>query len=553
MNIVSTSLTVETILKDGKIYIVPIFQRSYSWAKEHISDFWLDLTDLTNAERKEDYYFIGSMVFIPHEEKNRIKILDGQQRFATILLFLAALRDVLKQSTITEASIWVDDIDRIIYTRDTPSRVKNPKLILNREDSIFFEDVVVRGNITECKYRSHELIKKAYEFFKEEISKKVDKDKEKFIESILDVIMHRLSMIKIDIDSDENANMLFETLNDRGLELSVADLAKNYIFSMAGPNLESIVQLWKEMVDQVGDYNVSKFLRHFWLSSFGLAKKEELYKKLKNKVQKDKVKDFMQQLSGEATIYANLNNPSHEFWEDLAIEDIIGDLNILKVEQVYILLLALYERFYNHNKRDIFNKLLRALTKFVFRYNTVCGIDPKPLETEYSKLAIAVRKGEIDKTGIIKKLEELSPPKEQFIASFKDMEAKNKKVAKYILLSLNNYLLEKEGKKELGIDINKVNLEHIIPLHPDEECKKFFKENNIENEKLIYRLGNMTILSKEYNKKIGNKFFDKKKEMYKKSELPLNKLLQGFTKFGHDEVEERQKQLGEIAEELWRN
>ena len=101
--------------------------------------------------------------------------------------------------------------------------------------------------------------------------------------------------------------------------------------------------------------------------------------------------------------------------------------------------------------------------------------------------------------------------------------------------------------------MNEVNLEHIIPLHPDEEWKEFFKENNIEKEKLIYRLGNTTILSKEYNKKIANKFFDKKKEMYKKSKLPLNKLLQEFTKFGHDEVERRQKQMGEIAEELWRN
>jgi len=551
MNISSTSLAVETMLKDGKIYAVPIFQRSYSWEREHISDFWLDLADLTSAERKEDYYFIGSMVFIPHEEKNKIKILDGQQRFATILLFLSALRDILKQSIITDASVWVDDIDRIIYTRDTPSRAKNPKLILNREDRIFFEDVTVRGNITECKYHSHELIKNAYNFFKEEITKNIAKDKEKFIESILDVIMHRLLMIKIDIDSDENANMLFETLNDRGLELSVADLAKNYIFSMAGANLESVVQLWKEMVDEVGDHNVSQFLRHFWLSSFGLVRKEELYKKLKNEVKKDKVKDFMQQLSEEATIYANLNNPSHEFWEDPDIENMIGDLNTLKVEQVYILLLALYGKFYGD--KNLFERLLRILINFVFRYNTVCGLDPKHLESEYSKFAIAVRKGKINKTEIIKKLEKLSPAKEQFIASFKDMEVKNKKVAKYILLSLNNYLLEEEGKKELKVNMNEVNLEHIIPLHPDEEWKEFFKENNIEKEKLIYRLGNTTILSKEYNKKIANKFFDKKKEMYKKSKLPLNKLLQEFTKFGHDEVERRQKQMGEIAEELWRN
>jgi uncharacterized protein with ParB-like and HNH nuclease domain len=554
MNISSTSLSVGAILKDGKIYTVPIFQRSYSWEREQISDFWLDLMDLTSAERKEDYYFIGSMVFTPHEEKNKIKILDGQQRFATILLFLSALRDVLKQSTIDVAGEWIDEIDRIIYTRDTPSLTKNPKLVLNREDSTFFENVVINGNIPECKYHSHELIKNAYEFFKEKIREKVEKDKKEFIKDILDVIMNRLCMIKIDVDSDENANMLFETLNDRGLELSVADLVKNYIFSLAGPNLDSVVQLWKDMIDQVGDYNVSKFLRHFWLSSFGLVKKEELYKKLKNEVKKDNVKDFMQQLSEEASIYANLNNPTHEFWEDSEIEDMIEELNTLKVEQVHILLLALYKRFYTHNKKDIFKKLLRALINFVFRYNTICGLDPKPLETEYSKLAITTRKDKIiNERDVLKKINELSPSKEQFISSFMNLEVKNKKLAKYILLKLNNYLFKKQEKKEIAVDINKVSLEHIIPLNPDEEWKKFFKENNIDAEEWIYKIGNMTILLKEYNKKMANKFFDKKREIYKKSDLPLNDSLKKYEKFGIDEVKERQQKMAEIAEELWKN
>jgi len=551
MDISSTSLTVGTILKDGKIYTVPIFQRSYSWEREQISDFWLDLTDLTSAERKKDYYFIGSMVFTPHEEKNKKIILDGQQRFATILLFLAALRDILKQSTIDVAVEWIDEIDRIIYTRDTPSLKKNPKLELNREDKIFFENVVINGNITECKYHSHELIKNAYEFFKERIMEKVEKDKKGFIEDILDVIMHRLSMIKIDVDSDENANMLFETLNDRGLELSVADLAKNYIFSIAGPNLDSVVQFWKEIIDQVGDYNISKFLRHFWISSFGLVKKEELYKKLKSEVKKNNVKDFMQKLSEEASIYANLNNPTHEFWEDSEIESMIEELNTLKVEQVYILLLALYEKFYS--ERDIFKKLLHALINFVFRYNTVGGLDPKPLETEYSKLAIMTRKNKINKTEIMKKINDISPSKEQFISSFRNLEVKNKKLAKYILLKLNNYLFKKQGEKEIMADINAINLEHIIPLHPDEEWKKFFKENNIDEKNLIYKIGNMTMLLEEYNKKMANKFFDKKREMYKKSILPLNDSLKQYEKFEIDEVEERQEQMAKIAEELWKN
>lgn len=556
MNISSTILTMENILGDRKIYTVPVFQRSYSWGKEQIHDFWSDLMDLLIAEGKEDYHFIGSMIFTP-EKENVIRILDGQQRLATVLLFLSALRDVLKQSTMgidcKKAKIWIEEINRIIYIRDIPTLKEDPKLILNRDDNEFFKKVVVHGEIPDrCEYHSHKLIKEAYMFFKEEISKKVKKDKEKFIESILQAVMKRLSTIKIEVDSDENANRLFETLNDRGLELSVADLTKNYIFSIADKDLENIVQLWKEMVDHVGDYNISKFLRHFWLSSFGLVKKEELYKKLKDEIKKENVKDFMQKLSEEAEVYANLNNPTHEFWADTKIEEMIEELNILKVEQAYILLLALYKRFYKE-KRTTFERLLRALINFVFRYNTVCGLDPKHLEREYSDLAIKVRNKKITETEIIKKFNELSPSKDLFISSFRGLEVKNKKVAKYILLKLNNYLLKKQGKgKEIAVDINAVNLEHIIPLRPNDEWKKFFREKDIDPEKLFYRIGNMTILLKEYNKSIANKFFDKKKEMYNQSHLPLNNSLKQYKKFGIDEVEKREHEMAEIAEGLWK-
>ena len=90
----SPCIHMEDILKDGKFYIVPPFQRNYSWEMEQITDFWTDLMALYDTD---DEYFIGSMVVTP-QDKTKIKILDGQQRLATVLLFLAALKDVLKQS-----------------------------------------------------------------------------------------------------------------------------------------------------------------------------------------------------------------------------------------------------------------------------------------------------------------------------------------------------------------------------------------------------------------------------------------------------------------------
>jgi uncharacterized protein with ParB-like and HNH nuclease domain len=549
MKVNSTSISIGQLLKDGKIYSIPIFQRSYSWEKIQITDFWSDIINLYVSKEKDDDYFIGAMVFTP-QGNNKIKILDGQQRFATILLFLSSLRDILKPSNIIGKDKWIDEIDRIIYTRDIPTLEETCKLELNKEDKDFFNNVVIKGNIPQSKYNSHNLIKDAYGFFKEKIFAELEKDKEQFVKGILDVIINKLLMIRIDIDSDTNANMIFETLNDRGLELSVSDLVKNYIFSISSDEqLETIIQIWKEIVDQVGDYNVTKFLRHYWISSCELVRKEELYKRIKNKVKTSNVKIFIEQLAKEASIYANLNNPTHEFWEDIEIEKIIEELNILKVEQVNILLLALHINFYK--KKEIFKKLLKVLINFTFRYNTICGFDPKALEKLYGSLAIKVRENKINKKRIIEEINKNSPSKDKFIASFNDIEIKNGKLAKYILTEINNYMLKTSGNRELIIDKNKTNLEHIIPKKPNDKWKRFFKENNM-SEECIYKLGNMTILLKEYNKKISNQFFDKKKEMYKKSQIPLTNELNNYNKFSSNEIKERQQKMSEIAENLWK-
>ena len=429
MNINTTTLKVGDLLRDNRIYVVPLFQRSYAWESEQITDFWMDLID--TASQNEDY-FIGSMVFTPHEERNKVKILDGQQRLATFLLFLAALRDVLKHAAIEGSSDWIDEINRIIFTRDVPTRSKNPKLELNKEDKTFFEKITIEGNIPDIIYKSHKRLKDAYNFFKEKINEGIEKNADRLVEDILDALLNRFILIKIEADTDINAHMIFETLNDRGLELSVADLVKNYIFSVSGRYLEEVVQMWKEMVDQIGDHNVTKFLRHFWLSSFKLVRKEEIYKELKGKVNSSNVRQFMERVSNEATIYANLRNPSHEFWEDKDIEKLLEELNILKVEQVYTLLLSLYNVFY-HKRKEVgaFKKLLQLLINFTFRYNTVCGLNPNELERLYSNLAIKLRKNEIEERDIKEEIKKLSPSKEIFLDSFRTLEIKNGKLGTY--------------------------------------------------------------------------------------------------------------------------
>ncbi|MEN2984396.1 MAG: HNH endonuclease family protein [Dictyoglomaceae bacterium] len=378
--------------------------------------------------------------------------------------------------------------------------------------------------------------------------------KDDFIKGILDVIFNKLIIIKIEVEDDINAHIIFETLNDRGLELCVSDLLKNYVFSKSEDYLDEVADLWKGMVNNIGDNNIDKFLRHYFSSKFKLVRKEELYKEFKEHLKGKRsleIKKLMEELDKESEVYSNLKNPTHEFWGDEEIEDMLDELNILGVEQVYILLLSAYDSLFGKNVEE-FKKLLRLLINLTFRYSTICRSNPNELEKKYSRIAISLRKKEISYEIICKEFREISPNSQIFIERFKNLEIKNIKLAKYILCKINEYLLKEAGEKELTININKINLEHIIPKKPDLNWKKFLEEKNLNLDELIYRLGNMTILGSEYNKRIKNKFFTEKKSMYQKSNLPLNKELLRYNEFTKEEIEKRQFDMAKIADKIWK-
>ncbi|MHA1420433.1 MAG: DUF262 domain-containing protein, partial [Candidatus Heimdallarchaeaceae archaeon] len=106
MQFSTTSIKIGQLLIDGRSYYVPVFQRSFAWEKEQVSEFWDDLMDIHLNRKGEGNYFLGSMVFTVNDNDSYVKILDGQQRFGTFLLFLSALRDELKRSNLPNTSKW---------------------------------------------------------------------------------------------------------------------------------------------------------------------------------------------------------------------------------------------------------------------------------------------------------------------------------------------------------------------------------------------------------------------------------------------------------------
>ncbi len=552
MEIKADSSKVLDLLGQDRLYQVPIFQRSYSWKESQTAELFEDILAIIGKENK---HFIGSMVFVAPESGNRTRIIDGQQRLATIVLMLCALKHVLKnkESKISTAKDRIKSIDDMIRAQDPVTLDRDIRLELNREDKDLLKNIILEDKFIQEQHISisHKLIKNAYDYFVEKLNEKIKEGSEVFIQNFMDAILHKLLFVRIEVDNYSAAFELFETLNFSGLKLSAADLVKNHLLSINNENVTDIAETWEKITDDVEEYGVTKFLRHFWSSKYDLIRKENLFKVIRNTIVKQNLEKFMEEFSTEADVYDNLRKPDHGFWNDPKIEKTLQDIKLLRVEQIYVILLAVYSKFYKDEKNK-FIKILNALVNLSFRYNTICQSNPNKLESEYSEMAIGIRDGSVGFDELYDKIKKLEPSKDDFIKAFDNFETKTAELAKYILIRINDDMMSENGNLQEFEENEQVNLEHIIPKKPNAEWKKFFENKNIDYTTLNHKIGNMTLLLGTWNSRLKNNFFTKKVEEYKESKLPLNEDLKRLTEFGITEVTKRQKMIGMRAEKLWK-
>ena len=238
-------------------FIVPVYQRRYLWSKDQWMDLW---NDIQNIEVGEDH-FLGSIVVINPQhniEINQFEVVDGQQRLTTLSLLIAALRDSLFQSGGEQEESIAEALHG--YLHCSTMLTKNlPKLIPGKLDRNDFEAIVDR----KIKGMTDSNMYSAYHFFKGHFSEQCD------LVELAKTIIGSLKVVLIQVMSHKDAFRLFETLNDRGLSLSAADLIKNYILSKAArtseDELDDIVETWDEIVELVGQLDHLRFFRQVLL------------------------------------------------------------------------------------------------------------------------------------------------------------------------------------------------------------------------------------------------------------------------------------------------
>lgn len=274
-NLLATStVSLSDIIGNGKLYKVPAYQRDYSWKEDHWEDLWTDIMSISN---EENVHYMGSIVLQNKGNKN-YTVIDGQQRLATLTLIVLATIKVLKN--LVDNNIDKENNEerinllsiKFLGFKDIGSLTYSAKLELNENNNSFFQShlLVFRPPINEKTLGdSDKLLWKAYNYFVVRVSEYFKNNINGLqIANFLDKeIAEKLKFIQIIVENELSAYTVFETLNYRGERLSVSDLLKNFLFSLASKSdLEHIKNKWKRTVDTIGLDKFPTFLRHFWIS-----------------------------------------------------------------------------------------------------------------------------------------------------------------------------------------------------------------------------------------------------------------------------------------------
>lgn len=556
--------TFEKIISESKcIYKVPPYQRGYSWDTEHWGDLYNDLSELKNDE----VHFLGTVVVISSKNEtstkiNYFEIIDGQQRIATLFTILIALRDTLTDRNLAQ------DVENVnLYVKLT-GRDPEPKLILAEEDNqqlkLLLEDKYTATDT------NHSIIK-CYEFFKNKFTSLKESEKQ----AILGKVLAGVNIVLINAQKLENAFKLFETLNDRGLELSAVDLLKNYILKKAatikdnGQTFGKIRDCWTSMYSAVKDKEPVKFVRRYMLAKYpGSISEKKLYEEMKSRINKltdSELLSFAEDMAKFAEIYEDITENS---FGDSEIDTRLTDLNMIQVGPSYSLILRVLD---SYNAGKITKKQVLEILYAIEVFNIIWGVCDQPtadLDSIYNPICINFdnpQKLPDIETSISNYFKDKTKHIDDAVfenyftnRSFKGSERRTK----YILWRLNN----KAFAGAVTLNADNVNTEHVLPKNLTEKWEHYLSsatgasstEIKKKHDTHLNKLGNMTLLEHRWNKAMKDAEFEakvsgnSKHKGYKDSDLGMTREISTkYSKWTFLEIESRTLEMSKAARKVW--
>jgi hypothetical protein len=346
---------------------------------------------------------------------------------------------------------------------------------------------------------------------------------------------------------------MFETLNDRGLKTSQADLVKNYLFEQAGDRLTEAQQKWARMRNSLetldeDDITVT-FLRQAMIAIRGHLRESEVYEAVQQKAKGPQTAiQFLASLESLAGVYVSIFNPEHEKWNKYpdAIRRAIETLNLLNIRSMRPLMLAVASQFPPKEAAEAFRLFITWGVRLIIASSTSRGAVEEPL-AEAAHLTFSEKI--MTAPALKKKLSDIIPTDEEFHRAFETITVSKAAFARYYLRSL-----EMAAKDEAtpwfipNDDRQAINLEHILPEDPKNNWPEFDEETA---KVYVRRIGNLALLLAKKNADLGSADFKTKQQVYKDSPYVLTRQIGDVSAWGPSQIKERQKGLADLAIKAW--
>jgi uncharacterized protein with ParB-like and HNH nuclease domain len=533
---------IQPFIEGTKQFVVPLFQRPYSWERKHWEILWNDLMELYDEEQPRNH-FIGSVVTMPAvsvpEGVTKYVLIDGQQRLTTILILLTLIRDIARAIPGSLA----DQIENLLLLNPYQEGNDRFKLLPTQVDRQSFTKLVQSQSI------SHEdQITQAYKYFDTKI-RSVDSLN---FEKLRGIIVKNLVLVSIVLDADDNPHLIFESLNAKGRALTQADLIRNYFFMrMHADQQESLyVTYWAPLQKQL-EGDLTECIRHFLMKDGSIVKQGEVFFTLKDRADKrtqSEVINYLEELVEFAGYYEKFLHPERE--SNQSIRDRFERLNRLEVTTAYPFLLNAYHDF---NKKHIdesqFIEILETLESFILR-RFVCGVPTNTLNKIFPTLySQALQSGDLV-CGLKTVLATKNFPR--------DLEFQEKFVStrfyggdRAIKGKLILERLEASFEHQETVNYDKLTIEHVMPQTLTDDWKKHLGPDweNIHATSL-HTIGNLSLSG--YNPQLSNANFETKRDILKESHLELNKYFHTLDAWNENFIYQRAKELALRASLVWK-
>ncbi|MBS9898794.1 DUF262 domain-containing protein [Vibrio alginolyticus] len=548
-------------LQKSAQFIIPIYQRQYSWTQDQCEQLWKDIVraGTTNLEA----HFIGSVVYVErglysHSDVPQLLVIDGQQRLTSTTLLIAALVSELNARSADNTSVIegtnAKKLKKYYLCNDAEDGDLYYKLLLTKADDKELR-AIVDGEAKHDEDATSRVTQN-YKFFKEKLGRLSN-------EQVSEIYLGLQKLLIVDIALDrerDNPQLIFESLNSTGLDLSQADLIRNFVLMGLEPKQQNTLyeRYWFPMESDFGNGEYSWLFNQFMRDYLTLKTNKpprinDVYDAFKKYVSSSHldIEDVVADVRKHAQFYIAF---SLEQEKEQKLLEAFQDLNAYKVDVSYPLILELYHDYDSQILTlDEFIECVRLIESYVFR-RYVCDIPTNSLNKTFASFARSIRKSsylESFKAELISLTSYRRFPSDSELnrcLQHKDMY--NVRSRAYWLRRLENY-----DKKE-RISVENYTIEHVLPQNKNLSTKwqlALGDDWQSIQEEYVHTIGNLTLTG--YNSELSDRFFTEKRDMeggFASSPLTLNQSLRDHDTWNKESIQARSRLLADKMQTVWR-